>query len=188
MLNELSQVHAIADPLRMRILAAFCRQQLTTKQVAKVLDETVNKLYHHVDTLEKAGLIQLMEKKKNRGTLEKYYRAVAAHFTLSPQLFEVRLQPASSTEVTEVMFSAALQSTLSEVKESLEKKRIRAHDKHGFFTRLHIQTSRTNIETLQEALQKWIDTCRAANTPEGDTAFGLTVAFYPVSLPHPPVE
>jgi len=84
MLRKLEQVRAIADPLRIRILNALCEKPMTTKQVAEHLGENINKLYHHVDALEAAGLVKLVETKRNRGTLEKYFQAVAKHFTLSP--------------------------------------------------------------------------------------------------------
>ncbi|MBC8042253.1 MAG: helix-turn-helix transcriptional regulator [Rhizobacter sp.] len=200
MLRDITQVRAIADPLRMRILEALCHKSMTTKQVALFLDENANKLYHHVELLAAAGLIKLVETKQNRGTLEKYYHAVAEHFTLSPQLFEVRLDgvPANGDagssgmgngeDVTtsaaggasEVMLSSALQATMMEVKESLARKLITQTDAYGFFTRLQVRASQPEIEKLQSHLQAWINECRAASHDDGETIYGLTLAFYPI--------
>ncbi len=71
-LDDLKQVRALADPLRMRILTALSEER-TTKQVAELLHEKPTRLYHHVDALERAGLVQLTRTRPKRGTIEKYY-------------------------------------------------------------------------------------------------------------------
>jgi DNA-binding transcriptional ArsR family regulator len=181
MLKRLEQVKAIADPLRLRILNLLCQEALTTKQVGERLGEQVNKLYHHVEALESAELIQLVETRPNRGTLEKYFRAVARHFTLSPQLFEVRLD--ADAAITENTFSSALQATLAEVKQSLDQKLIPNSGK--FFTRFHIRTTPARAEELRQQFQTWVDECRAAekNLPANSPTqeFALTATFYPVA-------
>ena len=78
-LKDLDQVKVLADPLRIRILEALLEER-TTKQVADLLGEKPTKLYHHVDALEKVGLIALSRTRQNRGTVEKYYLAVARTF------------------------------------------------------------------------------------------------------------
>ena len=69
-LDDLKQVRALAHPLRMRILTALCEER-TTKQVAELLHEKPTRLYHHVDALERAGLVQLTRTQPKRGTIEK---------------------------------------------------------------------------------------------------------------------
>ena len=86
-LKNLDQMKVLADPLRIRILEAFC-QERTTKQVADFLGEKPTKLYHHVDTLERVGLIALSRTRQNRGTVEKYYLAVAHTFRADSRLFQ----------------------------------------------------------------------------------------------------
>src|ERR1041385_4253093 len=77
------QLKAVADPLRQRILGLFVKEPRTTKQVAELLGQPPTRLYHHVDLLEKAGLIELVETRPKRGTVEKYFQAVACRFTMS---------------------------------------------------------------------------------------------------------
>jgi len=85
-LNRLEQLKALSDPLRLRVLEAFSRQPVTTKQVAALLGENATKLYHHVQILEEAGLVHLVKTRKNRGTLEKYYQAIARDFIVDRNL------------------------------------------------------------------------------------------------------
>ena len=78
-LDDLKQIRALADPLRMRILTALCEER-TDEQVAELPHEKPTRLYHHVDALERAGLVQLTRTQPKRGTIEKYYRSVARTF------------------------------------------------------------------------------------------------------------
>jgi len=88
LVSDLEQVRLLADPTRLRIIEVFCEGEFTTKQAAERLGEKPTKLYHHVDALERVGLIRLTRTRQNRGTLEKYYRAVARAFRVDPTLFQ----------------------------------------------------------------------------------------------------
>ena len=85
-LDDLEQLKALSDPLRLRILEALCGAPRTTKQVADHLGEKPTRLYHHVDALEAAGLIQLVHTRPKRGTLEKYFQSVARQFRADPSM------------------------------------------------------------------------------------------------------
>lgn len=74
---NVAELRALAHPLRLRILELFAESPRTTKQVAALLDQPPTRLYHHVNALERAGLVQLRETRPNRGTIEKWYGADA---------------------------------------------------------------------------------------------------------------
>ena len=86
-LSDVHQVKVLADPLRIRILEELCTAERTTKQVAERLGEKPTKLYHHVEALERVGLIRLTRTRQNRGTMEKYYLAVARRFKADSRIF-----------------------------------------------------------------------------------------------------
>ena len=86
-LSDVRQVKVLADPLRIRILEELSTAERTTKQVAERLGEKPTKLYHHVEALERVGLIRLARTRQKRGTLEKYYIAVARQFRTDSRLF-----------------------------------------------------------------------------------------------------
>src|SRR5262245_32807602 len=71
--RELTEMRALAHPLRLRICQALAERPRTTKQVAALLGEPPTRLYHHVHALERAGLLKLRETRQKRGTHEKYY-------------------------------------------------------------------------------------------------------------------
>jgi DNA-binding transcriptional ArsR family regulator len=74
---QVAELRALAHPLRLRILELFAECPRTTKQVADLLGEPPTRLYHHVNALERAGLLLLKETRANRGTVEKWYAADA---------------------------------------------------------------------------------------------------------------
>ena len=109
-LTELEQVRVLADPLRLRIVEQLCQEESTTKQVAESLGEKPTKLYHHVEALEKVGLIRQTRTRRNRGTLERYYLAVARKFKADASLFS---EPAAAgdTETLRSMVSTIVETT-----------------------------------------------------------------------------
>lgn len=182
-LKDLEHIKVLADPLRLRILEALCDKPMTTKQVAQLLGEKQpTKLYHHVEALERVGLIKLVKTRKKRGTVEKYYQAVAGDFTVDRKLFAVRPQTREAIEAVQAMVAGPLETTLSEICQSIAEKLLKPEDEHrpAFLTRLRIRTTQAQIKKLQKRLQGWLKECRAADRKRGEVEYGLTVAFYPI--------
>jgi len=71
-----SELRAFAHPLRLRLFELFVEKPRTTMQVAEVLGEPPTRLYHHVNALQKAGLLRVRETRQVRGSVEKYLEAV----------------------------------------------------------------------------------------------------------------
>jgi DNA-binding transcriptional ArsR family regulator len=67
------ELRALAHPLRLRLIEHFARGPRTTMQVAADLGEPPTRLYHHVNALERAGILRLERTRQVRGTTEKYY-------------------------------------------------------------------------------------------------------------------
>jgi DNA-binding transcriptional ArsR family regulator len=100
----LEQVRALSHPLRLRLLELFAERPRTTKQAAEVLGEAPTRLYHHVAALERAGLVRLKETRRNRGTTEKYFEAVAHRIMGGPStVFDEK----SAAAVSVVLFDQA---------------------------------------------------------------------------------
>lgn len=76
--GELARLRALAHPLRFRVFQEFAGHRRTTRQVAGILGQPPTRLYHHVNLLERVGLLRLVETRPNRGTVEKYFEAAPA--------------------------------------------------------------------------------------------------------------
>ena len=70
------ELRAFAHPLRLRLFELFVEKPRTTMQVAEILGEPPTRLYHHVNALQKAGLLRVRETRQVRGSVEKYLEAV----------------------------------------------------------------------------------------------------------------
>lgn len=83
------EVRALADPLRLDLLRAFGTPR-SPNGAAELLGIPPSRVYHHVDVLERAGLIQVVETRQVRGTFEPRYRAVASIFQLGASISGAR--------------------------------------------------------------------------------------------------
>src|SRR5580765_7854502 len=74
------ELRALAHPLRLRLLEEFAGSPRTTMQVAATMGEPPTRLYHHVNALERAGILKLARTRQVRGTTEKYYEVTRKSF------------------------------------------------------------------------------------------------------------
>lgn len=91
--KRLEQAKLLTDPFKLKLIEGFAHTPATTKQVADRMGEKAPRLYRHVDALVDEGLLELVEEKPKRGTIERYYKTVADRFEVDPELFS----PASGT-------------------------------------------------------------------------------------------
>jgi DNA-binding transcriptional ArsR family regulator len=188
----LTQVRLLADPLRLKILGAFGRTPRTTKQVAVLLGEKPTKLYHHVEALERAGLLVLKETRPNRGTLEKYYQAVATRIQVGPSVFAAPDGPNEGSEATASMLLSMLDTTRQDIVRMLEGTSARdGVAQQAVAGRLMVRARPEQIEHVRARLLAFLDTLKAEcdpEPPEDAVTYGLTLAFYPLPRPQPENE
>jgi DNA-binding transcriptional ArsR family regulator len=172
------------------MLGAFAAEERTTRQVAEILGEKPTRLYHHLKSLAAAGLIRKTRTRRNRGTLETYYRAVAGAFRADPALFA----PPGTSEAAEkvaTVVGTMLDQTASEVR-ALTAAEGGGGDvqEEGFFGFLEVHAPerdmrkiRTQIDRLVAGLKesKKGATKKAAAGP--DRRYRLSIAFFPLDLP-----
>jgi DNA-binding transcriptional ArsR family regulator len=80
------QLHALSHPLRQRILTGLSFDEMTNKEISLMLGESAPKVHFHVKELLNAGIIQLTREEVKGSIVEKYYKATARSFRLSPSL------------------------------------------------------------------------------------------------------
>lgn len=81
--------HARADlilhPIRMRILVEISNTRMTAQQLVRLLPDVPQAtLYRHLNTLLKASILQVVEERPVRGTLEKVYALHQQQARLGP--------------------------------------------------------------------------------------------------------
>jgi len=67
--------HALANPLRHKLLLEYHSAETSPSRAAKRLGAPVNLAAYHTGVLQREGLIELVRTEQVRGAREKYYRA-----------------------------------------------------------------------------------------------------------------
>lgn len=184
-ISDLDQVKALAHPLRMKIIETLAESDpMTTKQVAESLGEKPTRLYHHVDKLEKAGLIRLTHTRQNRGTTEKYYEAIAKQFRAGADLFNDEISE-DQKNALRPMIHTVFDNTMSEllrlvdVEDPGEKL-----EEEGVLSYLEMHLPQKNVEVVQQKIKDVLEYLEGLDEAEfGDEElrkFRLTMALYPL--------
>lgn len=80
-----SRVNLIAHPVRLRLLSALARRELTARELSERLPDVPQAtLYSHLGILTRAGLLRVVSERQVRGTVEKRYALAEDHALLSP--------------------------------------------------------------------------------------------------------
>jgi predicted ArsR family transcriptional regulator len=183
MLRDLEQVKIFAHPLRAKLVEAFADRPRTAKQVAEIIGQKPTKLYHHVDALERVGLIKLVKTQKKRGTVEKYYHTVAKRFSIDSSLFQMKRNGKKMLGEFRAMFANMLENTMQEINESISERLIspRKKETQATVARKHIRTTPENIKKLEKKIQTLLNDCTEAEAKKGSVEYRLTLVFYPLA-------
>ena len=190
-LTALDQVWALADPLRVRMMGAFAEER-TTRQVAEILDEKPTRLYHHLKSLASAGLIRKTRTRRNRGTLETYYRAVAGSFRADPRLFA----PPGTSEASDsigTVIGTMLDQTRSELNALIGSGggggEVQVQEE-GVFGFLEVHAPERDMRKIRAQVDRLVSGLKGSKTgatkkqaAEPDRRYRLTIAFFPLDLP-----
>lgn len=170
-------VAAMGDLRRMRILEILTERQASVKELSEIIHESPQTTHYHTKMLERAGLIEIVEKREVRGTLEKFYKAVADRFVAG-----------------EIVSKAASEFGLGLVQNFVDMLRYSAETTDGEGVTLHvlgIQCDPARIPEFQERLAELVQEFQAMSGEEGQH-FGLIAGVFPIpedtvaSLPEHP--
>lgn len=175
-INDLEQIRLLADPLKLRLLQEFAQAAKTAKDVAIDLDESVTKLYRHVDALLAAGLIEVVGEQQKRGTVERTFRAVAQRFEADHTLFS----DAAGTEGVDAardmlrVSEAEILDVLANASDEPEEQAI--------IMRIRGKATPEKIAELRASLQAWLESVPGVEEETADDGreIGGLIAFYEV--------
>ncbi len=176
-----AQLKALSHPLRQRILEQLTREPRTTKQVAERLGEKPTRLYHHVATLERVGLVRLVETRQKRGTTEKYFLSVARRIVVEPSLFLQDAGEAAQAAAGANMIDTLFDQIRAEVKDHLATNQSTdAEEAEGIFACTEIDVSPAQMKKLTQQL---LEIASDLPESEGGVAYRFLLGFYPMREP-----
>jgi DNA-binding transcriptional ArsR family regulator len=177
-----AELRALAHPLRLRILELFAERARTTKQVADLLGEPPTRLYHHVAALERAGLLVLRETRKNRGTVEKWFEAVAPSFSGTPSGRGTR--PAKESAARRAVAMTVVEQSRREVALAMHHR----GDEPPLVARVVVVAQPKRIAEFRKRVYRAISDIQRefasdekAEPEAGDARWAMTLTFAPVS-------
>ncbi len=175
MLNTEVQIRAYVNPTRMTILTMLAQEKQSVSGVARQLKVHPANLTHHFKILEKTGLIKLVEKRETGKNLEKYYRAVAYHFTVALD---------DETSDPKVMALSVLRDNLDAALPTLKNL---ADDQPVLGV---LKTVRIKPEALAEFQRKLLDLADefVAQASGAGAVYSLNVSLYPTQAGNLPAQ
>ena len=177
-IKDLEHMRLLTDPLKLQLIQAFAEKAKTTKQVATELGESVTKLYRHVDALQNAGLLVVVEEKQKRGTIERTFRAVAERFEADQSLFADGAGGEGSNAIRDLLRGA--EAEILDVVANANNDN--DDEQKAIIMRVRVKASPERIAELQQSLSEWCESVQEGIDCDADDAeeFGGLIAFYPI--------
>lgn len=163
--ESLDIMKVLSDPRRMQILT-LAEKPITVKELAEHMDEKPSRLYYHVNKLQEAGLLQVVDQKQTGNLVEKYYQSD------SKTLFKGNLKLQAGNPLASVAgLHRSMVPGLKLYEKSLEKiqqdiaEGKNDIERHPYHISLNRSTIRMSAKEWQDANIEILDALRKA---EGD--------------------
>src|SRR6516162_2747016 len=119
-IENIEQLRAVADMLRLRIFEVLQQRPMTVTQWGEELGEAPAKVHYHVRELEKVGLLRLVETREKGGILEKYYQPIAREISVEKSLLSA--PPDEALAMTGALLNQMKDGFQGAFRESLKQK------------------------------------------------------------------
>ena len=180
--EDIEALELLNSPIRVRILRHML-EPASVKEVAENLGVPATRLYYHVNLLEEAGIISVVETRKVGAMLQKVYQTTARNFRPSPRLPRSDREPA---ELARIAVGVVLDGARVDAEEALAAHFEHVQDEsidevHGAFGRTITFFTEDEAEAFAEKLGRFIEEeFDKEDTKEGKE-YGLTFAFFPLA-------
>jgi DNA-binding transcriptional ArsR family regulator len=158
-LTRLEQLRALSDPLRFKMLEALIGAEHSATSLAAALEVPTTRLYHHLELLLEAGLVEVAREVKRRGGEERVFRAAARQLTLSADLLKLNPDPLQSKESLVALARSVLGAGLDELIAGIEGNRLTPSANGGnlVLEKRCVGLSAEAMKALATELPAWLD-------------------------------
>lgn len=153
-IENIEQLRAVADVLRLRIIDILREQPMTVTQLGEKLGMAPAKVHYHVRELERVGLLKLVETREKGGILEKYYQPIARVIGVEQTLLSV--PPGESIAALSAWLGQVRESFLGAFQQVVEQKVAKPMLSLAF-TRLYITPEELNavVKHIEELVKPY---------------------------------
>ena len=175
-LTEITQLEALANPTRMRVLLE-ASQPTTVAAVADRLGMPKTRLYYHVNLLVEAGLLTQVDERKSGARIERIYRVAARNFRPGAGVWDQTSDRRRAADLAAgVLFEPARAETAAMIEQVFDGARPLAK-----FGRMLVHLTEEEAAEIGGQLADLIDNIRRDDnrpTPE-TTSYAFTYALAP---------
>lgn len=181
--KRMDQAALLVDTFKMSILEQFVEEPRTAKQVAEILNTKQTRLYRHIDALVQAGLLKVVKEQQKRGTVERFYQAIATRFELDTSLLVTKENEDETTGLVRNMLRDTEKEVIS-LLETIDFKEEVADEDTPLLMRISARGSKERMQSLRQKLEEWLaefqptDSEVQADDSEEISYRGL-IMFYP---------
>lgn len=178
-LSELEQVRAATTPLRIQILDCLGPRPMTVREVGQELGISSTKLYYHVAELERVGLVKLVHTEVQSGIQQKFYRALAHYYFLSPDL--LRSYRSADTANASASFITSQLDTAAEALRSAFLTGAIDRDPETFLlSRREVRMSGENARLVKERMEELDRFAHELDDPEAEHSIEVVLSVFPL--------
>jgi hypothetical protein len=137
-----------------------------------------------MDALAEAGLIRLVNTRQVRGTVEKYYQAVARAFRADPAIFSQTGEGDEQSAALADVATTMLERTTEEVRKLVLSGFDPTSDEDGILSYVEVRASEAEIHEINDKfmaiLKDLEERCCDVEPSDDDRRFRLSLAWFPL--------
>lgn len=178
-LSELEQVRAATTPLRIQILDCLGPRPMTVREVGQELGISSTKLYYHVSELERVGLVRLVHTEVQSGIQQKFYRALAHYYLLSPDLLR-GYRSADTVDASASFMTSQLDAAAEGLRSAFLTGEIDRASETFLLSRREVRLSPENARMLKQRMEELDRLARELDDPDEDHEVEFVMSVFPL--------
>jgi DNA-binding transcriptional ArsR family regulator len=182
-LTRLDQLRALAEPLRFKMVETLIAAEQSATGLARALGVPTTRLYHHLELLEKAGLIKVVRQVRRRGVDERVYQAAAHELTIAANLLAMNPDPSQSKESLLSLARSVLGAAFDELVDGINAGRVRPSRAGSSLVLEHrrLALSPAGIAALARELPAWMEGFERRHPPSRRADYRVVFAAFPAA-------
>jgi DNA-binding transcriptional ArsR family regulator len=187
-INDISVLEILNNATRLKILSNL-EEPSSVRAVADAMGVPVTRLYYHINLLEGAGLIKIVETRKVGAMIERIYQSVADIFRPGQAIFNDNEDLERLAKVTSdiVLDGARLDAEVGLLRhfEAMAQGKTRSELHPGTVSRSVRSVSKARAEEFAKRLEDLVDEWSRTVSESGDEEeeFSLSIVFFPLVSP-----